>query len=289
MLSPTDRRWSPQELDRVIRESERLLGAPLADLVAQYHRGRTGTPASREHRLVELLVRARDAAAAPGDGLLEDAAAVTSVELDAVLAICDEWSQDAVWPEFQRMLQDPGQYLHAISTLAVASALRVRHPDTRLVASGQSGRTADLLLEVPQQHGLRVEVKAPGALYRAPHPLDAGVAMDTVRRAIKKAGTGAGGQLAAPGILVIAGWAMSEETFEVLSAGISAVLSAFRGRKLNLFGIAEFNMRFTPVIENGRVSVRQEQVSRLHRHPHYTGNLTLDGDWAAQWTLRRRT
>ncbi len=273
----------------MIRESERLLGTPLAALVAQYRRGRSGTPASREHRLVELLVRARDAAAAPEDGLLEDAAAVTSVELDAVLAICGEWTQDPVWPEFQRMLQVAGEYLHAISTLAVASALRVRHPGTRLVASSQSGRTADLHLEVPQEHGLRVEVKAPEALYRAPHPLDAGAAIDIVRRAIKKAGTGASGQLAALGVLVIAGWAMSEETFEVLSAGITAMLATFKGRKLNLFGIAEFNMRFTPAVENGRITVSQEQVSRLHRHPRYTGDLTLDGDWAADWTLRRRT
>src|SRR5215470_14640119 len=149
MLTPTDHRWSPQELDRVIRQSEALLGMPLAALVAQYQRGRaSANRAPREHRLVELLVRARDAAAAPGDALLEDAAVVTSAELDAVLAICAEWSQGPVWPEFQRMLQVPGEYLHAISTLAVASALRVRHEGTRLVASGQTGRTADLHLEV---------------------------------------------------------------------------------------------------------------------------------------------
>jgi hypothetical protein len=274
----------------VIGQSEALLGLQLADLVKEYHRGRAyATRPPHEHRLVELLVRARDAAAAPGDGLLEDAAVVTSVELDAVLAICDEWSQEPVWPEFQRMLQVPGEYLHAISTLAVASALRVRHPGTRLVASGQTGRTADLHLEVPQEHGLRVEVKAPDALYRSAHPLDAGIAIDTVQRAIKKAGTGARGQLAAPGILVIAGWAMSEETFEVLSAGTKVVLDAMKDHKTNLFGIAEFNMRFTPALENGRVAVRQEQVSRLHRHLGYRGDLTLDGDWAGEWTLRRRT
>src|SRR5262249_53548059 len=154
----------------------------------------------------------------------------------------------------------PGEYLHAISTLAVASALRVHHPGTRLVASGQSGRTPDLLLEVPEEHGLRVEVKAPDALYRTAHPLDASVAIDTVRRAISRAGTGAGGQLATPGILVIAGWAMSEEAFEVLSAAVSAVLSALKDRKPHLFGIAQFNMRFTAAIENGRVAVKQEQV-----------------------------
>jgi hypothetical protein len=99
MLTPTDHRWSPQELDRVIRESERLLGTPLAALVAQYRRGRGATRASREHRLVELLVRARDAAEAPGDGLLEDAAAVTSVELDSVLAISAA-SSGATRPDF---------------------------------------------------------------------------------------------------------------------------------------------------------------------------------------------
>jgi hypothetical protein len=85
--------------------------------------------------------------------------------------------------------------------------------------------------------------------------LDAGGAIDIVRRTLKKAGTGTGGQLAAPGILVLAGWAMSDETFEVLSAGIGTVLSALRARKLNLFGIAEFNMRFTPAVENGRVTM----------------------------------
>jgi hypothetical protein len=108
-----------------------------------------------------------------------------------------------------------------------------------------------------------------------------------VRRAINKAGTGSGGQLATPGVLVIAGWAMSDETFEVLSRGTSVFLSAMEGRKLHLFGIALFNMRFTPAVEAGRVTVGQEQVSRLHRNPHSMGGLTLDGDWAAGWTLRK--
>jgi len=47
--------------------------------------------------------------------------------------------------------------------------------------------------------------------------------------------------------------------------------ATFKGRKRNFFGVAQFNMRYAAAVENGRVAVRLERVSRLHRHPNHTG------------------
>jgi hypothetical protein len=136
-------KFTPQELREVIAHAEDLIGGPLDDLLNAHRLGASSrTPLQYPHRLIDLLLRLRKAADRPADALALDVASVAIVEVSAVVATFDEWRTDPAWREFQLAIQDPRHYLYATATLTVASALRLHHPKTEIVASSVFRKSA---------------------------------------------------------------------------------------------------------------------------------------------------
>lgn len=282
-----DKRLTHEEISSLVGRAELLIGKPLERLISRHAAAvASGVRPRHRHRLIELLLRLR-AAADLSNELLIGAAAANAAELNAALDLYDEWNQSPAWPDFQRALCSPRDYLHAFGTLSVANMLRLHHPAVELLATSGAGRTPDLMLRIPNQHGLAFEVKAPQAIWQRDSALDVREAMWIVRNCLSSAGTGAGGQLAAgrPGILVIGGFLLSQDTFNVLQHGAEVVLQTQDPRRPDLLGIALFNLRVRVELVNGRVQVLLEEQSRLGRSPHYAGRLQLVGDWGKAWRL----
>ena len=187
-----DRSYSADELRAVIAQVEGLVGDTLDDLVERHRRAATSpaTPPGSPHRLVELLLRLRRAADHPDDGLAESAAAVAIAEVGGIIEIFEAWRSDPAWPEFQQAVQDPRNYLHAVTTLSVATALKEHHPKTELVASSTPGPSADLRMVVSDEHGLAVEVKTSLSLGQRSRSMSPSEAVDFINGVIKDASSG---------------------------------------------------------------------------------------------------
>jgi len=276
------KRFTAGEVATLITRSQQLLGRPkLAKLLARY--ARPGT-APTGHRLIELLLRMQAAAADP-NGIIAGAAVATAPELTAILDLYDQWNASPAWPEFQKALNAPADFLHAVATLAMASQLKTRHPQTELVAAVGNAKYPDLTLVVKGQHDLAVEVKAPQALWQRTRALDSGEAIRIVRRALSDSQ----GQLsnARPGVLVIAAFAVSEETFRMLEHGAEAVLADLRPPRPYLLGIALQNLEVVAGADiPALASALLVQRSRLGRNRHYQGRTQLVGDWGGDWRLQ---
>jgi hypothetical protein len=279
--------WTPTELRRVIVRAEALVGDYLDRLVRRYNRGRASpTPPSRPHRLIELLLRLRNAADHPEDSLAQNVASVAVVELDGMLQAFDDWSDDPCLPEFADAARDPRSFLHAVTTLIVASALREHHPGVGLVASSTPGRSADLAVVVTDEHGLAVEVKtSTDLLDRAATQSEA---LKFVQKCLKEAGSSFKGQLAAgkPAMLVIGGIHLTDSAIENLSWACDYVMAKAGNRRSHLLGIVVTTVLFDVRIVNSHLQVVLTQNSRIHRNRSYKGSLILDGDWAEDWHLR---
>ncbi len=256
------------ELHELLARAERLLGKePLQRLIDNHAAAVTRRVAPRHrHRLIEIILRLR-AVADFSDSLLLGAAVVNAAELNAALDLYDHWKDSPAWRDFQRALLSPREYLHAVATLSVADQLRVHHPSVELVVATATARTADLMMVVPEESGMAVEVKAPAALWQRERALDIREAVWIVRNRLARAGTGVTGQLAAgrPALLVVAGFLLSEETFEVLMHGADIALRNQQPRRPHLLGIALFNQRARVQMSGGRVEVLLEQQSRIGR------------------------
>jgi hypothetical protein len=278
--------YTEAEVAALVCRAELLIGKRLDRLIDRHANAtRTGTRREHPHRLIEVLLRLR-AVAGLTEGLLVGAAAVNAVELNAALDLYDTWANHQAWPDFQRALRSPHEYLHAVATLSVASMLRVHHRNVELVVATAADRTPDLRLVIPDESGLDVEVKAPPALWQRDAALDLQTARRMVRSCLGSAGGGAGGQLGRrPGILVVAGFHLSDDTFEVLTRGTDLVLRSLDPRNTSLLGIALFNLRVRVEAEGDTIHVLLEEVSRLGRSPTYSGRLTLQGDWGSTWHL----
>ncbi len=164
-----EKRWSVEEVEALIKRTEDLVGIELTDLIAEYRRGvASPTPPSREnvHRLVQLFVRIQDSAGAEGGSLADTLARVNTVELEGAIVLFEEWLGTPVWGEFQAALRTTSEYPHAVSTLAVANALKARHPSLEIIPSPTPGKSPDTNLPISDTAGLRVEVKAPRALWQ---------------------------------------------------------------------------------------------------------------------------
>jgi hypothetical protein len=276
-----EKRFTPDEVQSLTARAEQLLGRSLEKLLERH--ATAGSARPRRHRLIELLLRMREAAAEP-DGLRAGVAAVNAPELHAILDLYDEWHGSAAWPEFQRSLNSPADFLHAVATLAMASQLRLRHPRTELVAAVGNDKHADLMLMVSEQHDLAMEVKAPQKLWQRDRALEVGEAMRIVRAALRDSQ----GQLSPkrPGVLVVAGFHLSTETFEVLTDGAEMVLQTLAPLRPYLLGIALQDFGVVAGMQKpGLASLWLVQRSRLGHNHHYRGRVRLVGKWDGDWTL----
>src|SRR5207245_544366 len=124
--------------------------------------------------------------------------------------------------------------------------------------------------------------KAPQSLWQRDRALDVVEAAKTVRRALADSR----GQLSAdrPGILALAGFHLSPETFDILRDGAEIVLQKLDQPHPYLLGIALHNLSTVAGVEKaGVASIWLEQRSRLGRNRQYQGRTQLVGDWGGAW------
>jgi hypothetical protein len=285
---PLQKDLTKDELDSLVARAEDLIGFPLAELLRRHRQGmKSKTPPIRPHRLIILFERLRESLEAGANPIMDGAVAVNAAELDTALNLFDEWRDAQAWPEFQKALQDPSNYLHAVGALAVASTLKEKHAAVALQASRADARSADLLMTVTDKLELNLEVKAPSALWQPRVSLSVGHALAIVRSSLRSAGLGSSGQLAAgrPAILAIAGMFLSDESFNLMTRAMAATLLSSGRRWPHLLGIALFNLRQRIEVSGERVHILLEHESTLRRNRHYSGGLTINGDWAGPWRL----
>jgi hypothetical protein len=128
-----------------------------------------------------------------------------------------------------------------------------------------------------------MEVKAPQKLWQRDKALEVEEAMRIIRAALRDSQ----GQLSQrPGVLVIAGFHLSEETFEVLTHGAEMVLQTLAPPRPYLLGIALQDFSVVAGIQKpGLASVWLVQRSRLGHNLHYRGRVRIVGRWDGDWTL----
>ena len=275
-----EKQFTSDEVQALTSRAEQLLGRSLGKLLER-HAAAASRP--RRHRLIELLLRMRRAADDP-DGIWGGVAAVNAPELHAFLDLYDEWHESPAWLELQRMLCSPAEFLHTVSTLAIANQLRTRHPNTDLVVSVAQEKHPDLTLLVTEEHELAVEVKAPRSLWQ----LDRALPLDEAMRIIRLQLRGSRGQLSAdgPGVLAIAGLHMSADTFEILTHAGNLVFEHLEPPRPYLLGVVVHNLNVRAAIETaGLASIWLEQRSRIGRNRNYRGPIQLVGDWSGPWHL----
>jgi hypothetical protein len=221
--------------------------------------------------------------------LAEDAASLSAAEVDSILTLAEQWRTSAVWPEVRRGRRDANEYLHAVGILAVGTLLRERHQGTKIVVAKAKDREPDLMPEVSEIEFLAVEVKAPARLWHPVHALGLADSMHLVRAAMSSAGWSTG-QLRAgrTGVLATSGLLVSQDTYDLLVQTFEVVLSNQGKQWPHILGLAIFNMRLRPELEDGRVTVAPEQQSVLRRNPNYQGRLWIDNDWSQQWRVVQR-
>jgi hypothetical protein len=278
-----EKRFTSDEVHALVGRAEQLLGRSLVKLLER-HAVAGSRP--RRHRLIELLLRMRQAAQDP-DGIWGGVAAVNAPELHAFLDLYDEWHESRAWPELQRMLCSPAEFLHTVSTLAIANLLRTRHPNTGLAISEGSEKHPDLMLLVTDQHDLAVEVKAPQSLWQ----LDRALPLDEAMRIIRLQLRESRGQLSPdrPGLLAIAGLHMSADTFEILTHAGNLVFENLDPPRPYLLGVVLHNLNVRAGMESaGLASIWLEQRSRIGRNKNYSGPIQLVGDWSGPWQLATR-
>jgi hypothetical protein len=281
-----EKQWTPAELRSVIARAEQLIGKDLDDLVRRVNKGRMSpTPPKHEHKFIESLLLLRRASDEPNNAVLQDPASIAVVDVDGILHVFEDWSPDPAWPEFQRAMSDPRQFLHAVTTLIVASSLKDHHPAVRLVASSTPGRSPDLAVDVTDKRELSIEVKTSPEL--AINTLSQFDALKFVTKALKAVGTGSGSQVAAgkPALLVIGGLHMDDTNFERLTEASEYVLAHKLGSKSHLLGIVVTKLFYKVGLAHGHVEVVLSQESRVRRNSAYAGDLKLEGDWSGDWHL----
>jgi hypothetical protein len=271
------------------QRSEAIIGPERFQELVGDHRG--GAPAFR-HRLIDQLL----ALESTKDGVSqvrEDSLVVSVPEIESILAFAEEGrrhASPAAWQEIQRGFGAPGEYLHAVGVLQVASLLRVHHPATEFQVSSRKQREPDLILVVTDhQVPLAVEVKALDALWQPTTSIDLGEARRLVRKALADAGTVIG-QLRAdrPGVLSLVGLNMSGETYRMMARAFEHHLATDGQAIPHVLGLAVANLRTGVETSPGIVSPLLEQASTIRRNPAYRGPLHIDDDWARPWRLVSR-
>ncbi len=118
--------WSEAEIQSLIERAELLVGRPLAGLIAKHSAAiAVGTAPRHRHRLIELILRLKVAAANP-DGLVAGAAAVSAAEINAVLDLYEDWTNSQAFADFQRALGTPATTSTRHRLIQLAHAYRGR-------------------------------------------------------------------------------------------------------------------------------------------------------------------
>ncbi len=226
-------------LDSLLQEVVTLVGAVCADLEQSYLRGReSATPPKVVHGLAQSICGVKATVRALRNGRPTiDLAAVS--HLFAVREIFKRWEPDPQWPVLRAGLENPDSYRHTICLLAAGGVLVDVGNDFRLLAERSEFRTPDAFIGLGRSGGVSVEVKSPQTLDTIQRPLSSDQAGRIVKRALRSAGSGAGGQLAQGegSLLILGGLHLSQADFEILTAATRGHLRDHRAPRPRLLGV----------------------------------------------------
>lgn len=92
-----------------------------------------------------------------------------------------------------------------------------------------------------------------------------------------------------PGLVAVAGFHWSGETFEVLTTAGNLVLGSPRQPRPLLFGMTLHNLGSIAGLDTpGVASIWFAERSRLGRSKFYTGSINIVADWSGPWHLAVR-
>jgi hypothetical protein len=290
-MSSSERRMDTAEaLEATIARAREMLGPLFDDLAATDRRGQTSrTPPRVRHRLMVLVQEVERMAQDARQGRFEMDHFVVG-EVNMALDLLERWRNDPALPLLIASIRNPDEYPHAIMTLAAASHLSDLGNGVGLyVEPGNGRRAADLRIALTAHRHAAIEVKMPRILQQRTSReaiTEAGIAT-ILKKALREAGTGAGGQLSSehPGILLIGGFHLEDRQIAMLKIGARKLLSK-RTSCAHIIGIAimSINVRIDNVVttEDGRIRHTNDTVIgpgvkyTMAMNPHYTGAVRID-------------
>jgi hypothetical protein len=249
-------------------------------------RGRaSATPPRNRHRLARLIHEAEKAATTYDRDEAPTFSALSLVELNTTLELFDAWCGDPAWPQLVKSLRDPGEFTHALITLAAASFLSAAGNDVGLPEKSHNKRVPDLVIATTANHVVAIEVKVPRMLETRMKPVDADCAVDIVRKALRSAGTSQGGQLSPeqPGVLLLGGFHLSDNEMALIEQTAARLFQ--RGLHGHVAGVAVLSLGVhaeSAVIQEGRLSlppgarIGSGVFLGLARNPYYQGAVKIE-------------
>ncbi len=272
-------------LERLAKRGRKLLGESHSKLVRRHlNSKRSRTPAKSPHRMMEIL-DAIDADVATHGASEPKLDPVALAELMATAHFLERWKEHPLWPELLSSLQSPQGFPHTVITLAAASFLTDAGNAIAIVSATGAGRSPDLRLRVDAHRFISTEVKAPERLQRPRTPLDAHAAKEIVRNALKRAGTGSGGQLsaAASGMLIVGGFGLRESDLDALKVAGDFVLRSYPDERKHLVACAFLSVGTLLSDDGGgHLTCQPVLTTRIVLNPNYSGETPLREE-AAPW------
>jgi hypothetical protein len=272
---------TPDSLRSLLDQAKVLVGSALfhdletSDRLSQ---GAKETPAKERHRLMEISEAVQIAAASFTIGRpMMDPVAI--VELQLLIEVLRRWQYDPAWPGIVASLQ--GDFHHALMTLAAAGFLMDAGNGVGLHVEQVPGRRgADLRIAAGSRQRLSIEVKTPKGLRNPQSPLTEETATRFLRKALKKAGTGAGGQLSSqyPSVLALGGFHLRDADLNLLERLAPAVIAERAEKREHLAAITIISvgaLLSTPPA-TPQTELTATISTRFARNPGYTGSVRFE-------------
>lgn len=263
---------------QVLRET---VGEPLDRLLISDALARNSlTPPLHRHPLAEVLDDVRQAAEAlrHSDPVIDPR---SIIELDVLNNVLHRWGRHPLTSQIRGAVLN--EYPHLLVTLTAAALLEDAGNSVVLQAA-QHRRAADLVLVTGPRRNAAVEIKAPRILRRLTAPIDRVAANNVIVAAVKRAGTGAAGQLSRdhPGLLLIGGFHLSRQDLDRLERAAALYLQSAtaRNRHRHLLGISVLSVGVNLEASFdalGKVDNKLGGIAhvRVVSNPGYKGNVEL--------------
>lgn len=268
-------------LRKSVQNLRELVGEPLDRLLLSDTLARgSATPPRHRHPLAEAVGSVLAIAGALNKPSPEiDPRFV--IELDVLHNVLERWGRHPLAPQIHAALLN--EYPHTLVTLTAASLLEDVGNSVVLQAT-TSGRSADLLLVIGARQRAALEIKTPRILRSPSAPIDGASALAIIATAVKRAGTGAAGQLSGrePGLLMLGGFHLSVHDLSTLERAAGTYLKSAdaRNRHRHLLGISVLSVGVNLQASFDAVGIADNRLSgiahlRIARNAGYRGDITL--------------
>jgi hypothetical protein len=269
-------------LRQMVADARTLLGDRYQRRAERHARGKaSATPPTDPHRLLELI----DAANTAADSFAANTPmidAVSTAELHTALWSFERWRNIPCWQSIVASLSNPSDYLHSVVLLVAASYLTDVGNGVELVDAPGDERMADMRVHPTAKEIVNTEVKTPRSLIRPDAPLTLDRARKVVQKQMSSASTSEGGQLdpGHPGLLILGGFGLREEDFDVLQLAATDELRRRRGTGGHVMGIALVSVgaevENRPAVAGGGGSLSGTARIEIVLNEGYDGAIAID-------------